>query len=190
MSKKNKKYIALSIMFLFLILVCVLVPGVVGRNALRKKKSDPILVNTKNRGIKISSELPVSDQFGKTISESAKSYVYYKFKVTNNSSLNRRYQVLIKKKDLDANEISGKYIKYYLTDASDDKPVSGFEDNLVPSYKKLNALKDSPAYKLLYSDKLGPYKTKEYILRVWVAEGYVNTESTDIFSFDIDARSF
>ena len=186
---KKKSYFNLNI-FLFTIIVvllCVLVYFIFSTSKNNIDEADVILY-ADLENVSIDNSLPVNDKFGKNISDNISGgYKKVDFEIVNVSSKSKTYQLYIKKNNLNTNEISNDFVKFYLTDDKNN-PIGIFDNNKVPSYRNLSYIKDKADSKVLYTDKIDKYQRKKFIIRVWVTDNYVSL-SDNYFSFDIGVRS-
>lgn len=183
----NKNFIFIGLgVFALIVFFSLTIYYQIRINSYNDNKKEMIMY-VNNETITVSSSLPMDDELAKTIVDNKQGYFkMVEFEVVNVTPSLGTYQIYIKKNNLGLNEINNHYVKFYLTD-SNDYPVGIYDANNVPTYNKLNIIKEKPDYKLLYSEKLDGYANKKFKLRVWVADNY-RSESEDFFSFDIGVR--
>ena len=136
--------------------------------------------------IKLSNKLPISDALGKQIEESDDKQSYVVFTIKNESDSSASYEVFLTKNESKL-PIKENYIKFYLTDENNE-PLKGFDTSLIPSYNDLTYLSNKPASKLLYKGVISGNSSSKLKLRVWVADTYALSDTTETVSFDIDVR--
>lgn len=185
--KKNSVNLNIFLFTVIAVLLCVLVYFIVFTNKNNIDEADVILY-ADLENVTIDNSLPVNDKFGKTISDNISGgYKKVDFEIINVSSRSKTFQLYIKKNNLNTNEINNDFVKLYLTDDKDN-PMGIFDNNKVPSYRKLSYIKDKADSKVLYTDKIDKYQRKKFTIRVWVTDNYVSL-SNNYFSFDIGVRS-
>lgn len=144
-----------------------------------------------NRNVYLENTLPVTDKIGKELDgvSSSKSIQGFKeFSIENNYDKKIDYQIYLKVKNSCENIIDEDFIKLYLTDNSNN-PLSGFENNKLPTYSSINSLNDKPDSKLLYTGSINKNSISKFRLRVWVSDLYSINRDKECFSFDIYVRS-
>lgn len=193
MKKENLRY-----MINLIIIIVVLFACCVGFALLLKNKAndgqDPVreidvtMVSEKNN-ITIKSILSVSNEFGKSITEENNgAFGYLTFDVVNNTDYDRGFEIYVTENTSSEKVINGSYIIYYLTDFT-DKPVTGFTENKLPSYRNLKVLSDKADSRLLYSSMIQAGGKKQFILRTWIDDLYVIQNDNEEFSFDVRVRA-
>ncbi len=144
-----------------------------------------------NRNVYLENTLPVTDKIGKELDgvSSSKSLQGFKeFSIENNYDKKIDYQIYLKVKNSCENMIDEEYIKLYLTDNSNN-PLSGFENNKLPTYSSISTLNDKPDSKLLYTGSINKNSISKFRLRVWVSDLYSINRDKECFSFDIYVKS-
>lgn len=144
-----------------------------------------------NRNVYLENTLPVTDKIGKELDgvSSSKSIQGFKeFSIENNYDKKIDYQIYLKVKNSCENMIDEEYIKLYLTDNSNN-PLSGFENNKLPTYSSISSLNDKPDSKLLYTGSINKNSISKFRLRVWVSDLYSINRDKECFSFDIYVKS-
>ncbi len=144
-----------------------------------------------NRNVYLENTLPVTDKIGKELDgvSSTKSIQGFKeFSIENNYDKKINYQIYLKVKNSCENMIDEDFIKLYLTDTSNN-PLSGFENNKLPTYSSISSLNDKPDSKLLYTGSINKNSISKFRLRVWVSDLYSVNRDKECFSFDIYVRS-
>lgn len=152
-----------------------------------KSVNNNLSINISSSEIMINNKLPISDVLGKNIKESDEKQVYITISIKNKDIDDTTYQIYLTRNYLDEPQLKEKYVKLYLTD-SKDKPLSGFEKNLIPTYKTLKSLNDKPSSKLLYEGNISGKETQKLRLRVWIDDSYALSDITESFDFDVDVR--
>ncbi len=189
MTKRNLKYIVFLVVVILLLFVCSM--GIVlllKKDAPKVNEKDVSYVADSNTII-IKSIISVSEEFGKKIDEeNGGAFGYLHFDVVNNSDQERTYQIYVTKLNTNPKEINSNYVTMYLTDKN-NKALSGFTGNQLPSFNNLAYIDNKPDSKELYTDTIKANGKKSFILRVWLAENYVVSDEDDSFSFEINARA-
>lgn len=193
MVKKDVKQLTLAI----IVIVCLFVVFM-GFGFLfdKYKSSDDKTYNlgvkfSDNRNVYLENTLPVTDKIGKELDgvSSSKSLQGFKeFSIENNYDKKIDYQIYLKVKNSCENMIDEEYIKLYLTDTSNN-PLSGFENNKLPTYSSISSLNDKPDSKLLYTGSINKNSISKFRLRVWVSDLYSINRDKECFSFDIYVKS-
>lgn len=143
-----------------------------------------------NNNIKLKNILAITDTFGKKLTgkgtrEGIQGYL--EFTIKEASSNNLKYEIYVIK-NKSKNEINDNYIKFYLTD-EDDKPVKGFEKNVIPNYNSLRVAVDNPGNKILYRGKIDKNEEKNFKLRVWMSDSSPIDRDEKDYSIDIKVRT-
>lgn len=144
-----------------------------------------------NRNVYLENTLPITDKIGKELDgvSSTKSIQGFKeFSIENNYDKKINYQIYLKVKNSCENMIDEDFIKLYLTDTGNN-PLSGFENNKLPTYSSISSLNDKPDSKLLYTGSINKNSISKFRLRVWVSDLYSVNRDKECFSFDIYVRS-
>lgn len=185
--KKSSFNLNIFLFTIIAVLLCVLVYFIFSTSKNNIDEAD-VMLYADLENVSIDNSLPVNDKFGKNISDNISGgYKKVDFEIVNVSSKSKTYQLYIKKNNLNTNEISNDFVKFYLTDDKNN-PIGIFDNNKVPSYRNLSYIKDKADSKVLYTDKIDKYQRKKFIIRVWVTDNYVSL-SDNYFSFDIGVRS-
>ncbi len=124
--------------------------------------------------INIINATPISDDIGMLINDKDK---IYEFSVSNDFDKNINYEILLEPV---VNDISGQYIKFYLTD-QDNKAISSVCNLMELSDSKLDG------NKILYKDVLKAKESKSFILRVWISDEYSSLDDLTL-SFKVDVK--
>lgn len=194
MKKKNKSilFISLSMVMLFFILSGFLVSLILKseeKNMSNKDGLEVIYNSSQNIGLK--NILPMSDDLGKKLNDQSVEkggYGYLSFTVKNRSDKRLDYNIYIIKNDDNENKINDKFIKFYLTDKSNN-PMEGYNKNVVPTYLDLVSMSSLPAGRIIYSDSLEGNQEKSFILRSWISDFYNMVEEEELFDFDVFVKS-
>ena len=140
--------------------------------------------------IEVTNRLPITDTLGKDIKNSVSNeniHGYVDFFITNKTNKNVSYEIFLTKQSVDGKEISGNYVKFYLTNG-DNQPFSEFAKNIIPTYSDLENLKDRPSSKLLYTGIINGHDTQNLKLRIWVSDSYAISTILESFRIDVDVR--
>ena len=138
----------------------------------------------------LSNVLPLSDQLGKNIEDKEVLegiQEYLKFNIENTSNKEMFYEIFLTKQNISNSEISGNFVKLYLTDDS-DVPFKDFSYNLIPSFDSLKSINDMPDARLLYSGSIYGKSSQNFILRMWISDSYGNLNSKEDFKVNIGIR--
>lgn len=153
-------------------------------NASDNKNATLIFSYSENAGeLVVDNSMPITDTVGKQLDFSLNQtkYGYSEFSISANMEGLKSidYEIYAIPVGV-ALELPTSYVKVYLTDGENDLPVDGYRD-LVPTYRDLKISQSDPAGKKIYSGTLEKDETKEFRLRMWLADTYPITT---------DARSF
>ncbi|MBR6136706.1 MAG: hypothetical protein IKQ06_00965 [Bacilli bacterium] len=192
--KKNYRYAIFLLVIIVVLFFCSI--GIITLFQDKKieiekvNETDVAFVSDAN-SIVINNIISVSDQFGKSITESNNGdFGYLEFEVVNNTNEIRNYQIFITRLFSDYKEINPSYVSFYLTD-DNNKVMKGFDTNKCPSYEDFNFIDNKADSKLIYKDSLKGNERKKYKLRVWLTENYVVDHSIEEqFAFNIGARAY
>ena len=149
--------------------------------------SKAIEIDIKPKTIEIDNTLPISDVLGKSmiyskINKNIQGYI--SINVVNPNDRKVSFFIVLSKKELDNLEIKENYVKVYLTDQN-DKPIKGFEKNMVPSFADLKRYNNKSNDKILYKGVLDKKSELKFILRSWISDTYVISNNLEKFSYDI-----
>lgn len=193
MVKKDVKQLTLAI----IVIVCLFV-AFIGLGFLfnRYKSSENKVYNLgvkflDNRNVYLENTLPVTDKIGREldgVNSSTGIHGFKEFSIENNYDKKVDYQIYLKVKNSCESMIDEDFIKLYLTDTNNN-PLSGFENNKLPSYSSISSLNDKPGSKLLYTGSINKNSISKFRLRVWVSDLYSINRDKECFSFDIYVRS-
>ena len=193
MVKKDVKQLTLAI----IVIVCLFVVFIgLGFLFNRYKSSENKAYNlgvkfSDNRNVYLENTLPVTDKIGREldgVKSSTGIYGFKEFSIENNYDKKVDYQIYLRLKNSCENIIDEDFIKLYLTDTNNN-PLSGFENNKLPSYSSISSLNDNPDSKLLYTGSINKNSISKFRLRVWVSDLYSVNRDKECFSFDIYVRS-
>ncbi len=193
MVKKDVKQLTLAI----IVIVCLFVVFIgLGFLFNRYKSSENKAYNlgvkfSDNRNVYLENTLPVTDKIGREldgVNSSTGIYGFKEFSIENNYDKKVDYQIYLRVKNSCENIIDEDFIKLYLTDTNNN-PLSGFENNKLPSYSSISSLNDKPDGKLLYTGSINKNSISKFRLRVWVSDLYSINRDKECFSFDIYVRS-
>lgn len=193
MVKKDVKQLTLAI----IVIVCLFAVFIgLGFLFNRYKSSENKAYNlgvkfSDNRNVYLENTLPVTDKIGREldgVNSSTGIYGFKEFSIENNYDKKVDYQIYLRVKNSCENMIDEDFIKLYLTDTNNN-PLSGFENNKLPSYSSISSLNDKPDGKLLYTGSINKNSISKFRLRVWVSDLYSINRDKECFSFDIYVRS-
>lgn len=195
--KKNfhKQATILFIVMILLLLVFLAGVYILKNNILNSSQKeinnhDISLKFVEENAITIANMLPISDAVGKRIqSKGDKEGVqgYFDFIVQSQVSEKINYEIYLTRKSFDK-EIEPNYVKLYLTDAVDDKPVAGYDKNRVPTYSDLRVSTNNLNGRRLYFGSLSNKESKKFRLRMWLSDTYVLTAEEKKFAVKINVK--
>ncbi len=189
----QKEEIIRNLILLSLIILCIifLVIFLKYRNSNQLFKSDSgavELISSKGNAIEIVDNHPMSDEFGKKISDDTLSVQsYYAFEVKSISNVGTNFEVYVTDYDY-KNDIQTNFIKLYLTDENDE-PVNGYVNAYAPTYYNLRVSAFNPVGRRIYYGYIGPHESKKFILRVWVGDAYTIKVDSNKFGMKIYAEA-
>lgn len=140
-------------------------------------------------GIAITDAFPVSDEVGKRMKGNVNNNRYFDFSVSCKLSGTKsiQYEIYSIKENVD-NELDSKYVKIYLTDSTNEIPMSGYDD-VVPVYSELDDSKVSDQAKRLYAGKFNSSGTQSFRLRMWLSDSYQITSSSKSFKIKVNVSA-
>ena len=190
MSKTYKKQMIIFLICAFIVMVSVIVAGMFIFGDLFKKGDVTVQFEEYGNVVQIDNKLPIGDEIGKKLKYDAdqSSANYLEFSIKETKGYNTRFEVFVKKKEV-TSEINSNYVKLYLTDMN-EKAVSGFESNLIPSYKSLGVDSKSPAEKVLYRGEISALEEQKYKLRVWLSDSSSIESEKKIFQFEVGVKVY
>lgn len=193
MSKKNLKYVIFLVVVIVILFLCS-VGLVLFLKEIKESQKVPVdetdvsFVADSNTII-IKNIISVSEDFGKNIDEeNGGAFGYLEFEVLNHTDQNRNFQVFITKLTPTIKEINSSYVTFYLTNYS-NIPFDDYTGNKLPSYDDFHYIEDKADSKSIYKGSIGPNESQHFILRVWIADNFVVSNTEESFSFEIDARA-
>ena len=193
MKKKNKSilFISLTIIMFFFVISGLVVSLKLGEQDQSVNKDKLEVVFNSSQNVELKNILPMSDELGKKLNNQSvekSGYGYLNITVKNRSNKKLEYNIyIIKNADTDS-KINDKFIKFYLTDKSNN-PVGNYGKNVVPTYLDLLSMSSLPAGRIIYSDTLEENQEKSFILRSWVSDFYNMVEEEESFDFDVFVKS-
>ena len=190
--QENNKHLIKSVSIVLLSLaVFILIFAIIIKIQDYKKSSYKIDVKFETNDIvKLTNKLPMSDEIGKEYTGTGveKGIIEYKeFTVSNPNEGKVSYEIYLTRTENSIEDMKSGYIKLYLTDEK-NKPVEGFDTKKLPTFYDLPSLSDKLSSRLLYTGTLVSGSSKKYILRTWIADTYVLSDTVEDFGFDIDVR--
>ena len=192
MSKKNLKYI-LYLVFIIALLFCVSVLIVLlfkKNDTPQEVSEDDVVFVADSNTVIIKNIISVSEDFGKTIhEENGGAFGYLEFSLINKVNEEKNNQIYITKQTPTISEINSNYITFYLTD-SENNTFEPYTGNKLPSYDDFHYLEDKADSKSISTGTLKAGETKNFVLRVWIADNFVITSTEEMFSFEINARAY
>lgn len=140
--------------------------------------------------VELKNILPVSDAIGKEFTgEGTEKGIqgYLEFSIKSKVKDTVRYQIYLTKELVEGREISGNYIKFYLTNFN-NAAFEGFNLNKLPTFDELSVISDKPGSKLLYTGELDSLGEEKFILRSWISDSYALGQYDEFFNYTVDIR--
>ena len=181
-----KSLIIITILFVFFVLAAYVVKIIFNddvEKSLSIKSSDSLIINLVNN-------LPLSDSLvinNEKNSVSDDIFKNIKFDLINNDSKDLNYELYITKKELEDNEINGKYIKFYLTKQNGEE-LKGYNKNRVPLYDDLPVVDDLPGSRILYKGSIKGNSIEKFDFKTWISDNYSNNNQQEEFNYSIRVR--
>ena len=181
-----KSLIIITILFVFFVLVAYVVKTIFNddvEKSLSIKSSDSLIINLVNN-------LPLSDSLAINNEKNSVSddiFKNIKFDLINNDSKDLNYELYITKKELEDNEINGKYIKFYLTKQNGEE-LKGYNKNRVPLYDDLPVVDDLPGSRILYKGSIKGNSIEKFDFKTWISDNYSNNNQQEEFNYSIRVR--
>lgn len=161
------------------------------KSTFQLKKGDTLSIKSNDSlNIVLVNNLPLSDKLAISNDKSSVSdeiFSNIKFEIINKDSNEINYELYITKKDSDIDEISGNFIKIYLSKQNGEE-VKGFNKNRVPLYDDLLAISDMPGSRILYKGTLKGNASENFDLKAWISDNYSNNHEKEEFRFSIHVR--
>ena len=134
----------------------------------------------------VDSSMPVTDAVGRKLdfNSNQTKYGYSEFSLSANMEGidSVKYEIYAIPIGVAA-ELPSNYIKVYLTNLDNDKPLEGYDGKRVPAYQDLRVSTSNPAGKKVYSGILAKDEVKKFRLRMWLTDTYPIT--TEVRSFGV-----
>ena len=181
-----KSLIIITILFVFFVLAAYVVKIIFNddvEKSLSIKSSDSLIINLVNN-------LPLSDSLAINNEKNSVSddiFKNIKFDLINNDSKDLNYELYITKKELEDNEINGKYIKFYLTKQNGEE-LKGYNKNRVPLYDDLPVVDDLPGSRILYKGSIKGNSIEKFDFKTWISDNYSNNNQQEEFNYSIRVR--
>lgn len=181
-----KSLIIITILFVFFVLAAYVVKTIFNddvEKSLSIKSSDSLIINLVNN-------LPLSDSLAINNEKNSVSddiFKNIKFDLINNDSKDLNYELYITKKELEDNEINGKYIKFYLTKQNGEE-LKGYNKNRVPLYDDLPVVDDLPGSRILYKGSIKGNSIEKFDFKTWISDNYSNNNQQEEFNYSIRVR--
>ena len=178
--------IIITILFVFFVLAAYVVKIIFNddvEKSLSIKSSDSLIINLVNN-------LPLSDSLAINNEKNSVSddiFKNIKFDLINNDSKDLNYELYITKKELEDNEINGKYIKFYLTKQNGEE-LKGYNKNRVPLYDDLPVVDDLPGSRILYKGSIKGNSIEKFDFKTWISDNYSNNNQQEEFNYSIRVR--
>lgn len=181
----NKNYKKITIIVIVIVIFLSIVIGVL--KIFSNTSGDIKIKFDGSDKIKMVGRLPISDETGKTTNlASVDSNVLGHTKFTLSSNKTTKYEIYLVKENT-SNPLDSNYLKFYLTD-NYDKPLDGYDTNVIPSFNDLKVSVTLPENKILYSGTIKKGEMQYFNLRVWVSDSYIILREQQSFSFKIKVR--
>lgn len=157
-----------------------------GQDSATKNAAIIFSYSNQSSSLMVDSSMPITDAVGKKLdfNSNQTKYGYSEFSLSANmeGTNSVKYEIYAIPVGVAA-ELPSNYIKVYLTDLEDDKPLDGYDGNNVPTYHDLRVATSDPAGKKIYSGILNKDEVEDFRLRMWLMDTYPIT--TEIRSFGI-----
>lgn len=193
MEVASKMQKIITIVGISILVLVVIIMGIFIFNRDSKSKQGSINVDYGffDKLLYITNALPIGDEMGKSleakdIQENVEEYL--EFSLKEEKGKNAKFEIYLKKLDV-SKEIDSNYIKLYLTDMN-NKAVSGFESNIIPTFNSLNVSKESGTDKVLYQGKIKALEEQKYKLRVWLADASAIEKEKKEFKMELGVRVY
>ena len=181
-----KSLIIITVLFIVFVFGAYFIKSLIYSNlkeSLTLKSSDSLVLELNNN-------LPLSDKLAIENDKDSISGEVFKnieFDVVNNSSNSINYELYITKKELEDNEINGKYIKFYLTKQNGEE-LKGYNKNRVPLYDDLPVVDDLPGSRILYKGSIKGNSIEKFDFKTWISDNYSNNNQQEEFNYSIRVR--
>ncbi len=190
MFKRQSVYSFLIIVFIFLILFYFCFTFHDQIVSVFSKKQDDVLnvqfLQDKDY-LKIDNVVPIPDSVGKTISctlDEHSSVRCFDFTIESKVSRKVKYEIYLIKNSVSP-EIKDDYIKFYLTEGNDYRPLKKFDTNILPSYSSLRVSSKNPGAKVLFSGEIEGESKQIFQLRMFLADTYIMQKELQAFSVQV-----
>lgn len=146
----------------------------------------------KTNGISLVNAQPLADSVGKVLTESDPTngveQGYFDFTVasTVQGSTSINYEVYGVADE--SNTLDSQHVKVYLTDATTDTAVTGYTET-VPTYDSLANSTNATNGKVLYTGAFNGSDSKDFRLRIWVADTYTVTGTSTAFTMKVNVNA-
>lgn len=142
-----------------------------------------------SNGISLTDAIPVSDEVGKRMQGNDRENKYFDFSVSCKMSgtQNIQYEVYTTEVDV-AQKLDSQYVKIYLTDATSDKALEGYNQK-VPVYSELKDSSISSKGKRLYRGEFNSSGTQAFRLRMWLSDTYQISSSSKEFKIKVNVSA-
>lgn len=187
MLKNNKKEVFVTLLIILILSITSIICTYSISKSKSSSKANSSLKYDGAREISITNKLPLSDELGRSLTESDDMKSYIEFSIKNTSNEDIDYDIYLIKNKVNM-EVNTNYVKFYLTD-SNNNALEGFENNKLPNYDDLLSLNDIPAGKLLYSSTIKANKKEDYKLRVWLSDNYAISNEIENFKAKLSIRA-
>lgn len=187
--QKNVKF---SLIGIFLVIIFILFGYLffIQSKGYNRVNANIEVISEQENKISLVDKYPMSDSVGKKIvysKDNENVQGYYQFDVKNNSNFDTNFEIYISDAAYE-NNIHTNFIKVYLTD-SNNRPISGFEGQAVPTFYNLKVSSIKPIGRRVYYGYLKAKETQNFILRVWVGDAYKVDVDTKNFSLDVHVEA-
>lgn len=189
MNKKVIIYFSLFIALLFVFSISI----VVFFKSNGKKtiiKADDVYMEATTLDVEIKDTLSVSDEFGKTITNTnGGSFGYVDIEIINSIDEERNFELYVTDTNKTENSLIGPtFVKMYLTD-KDDNAIGEFDSSIIPSFADLGYIKTKASSKLLLKGSLEANEQYDLKLRTWISDTYSAGDGSKSFSYEIGIRA-
>lgn len=146
----------------------------------------------KTNGISLVNAQPLADSVGKVLTESDPTngveQGYFDFTVASTVQGSTAINYEIYGVAEATNTLDSQYVKVYLTDATTDTAVTGYTE-AVPTYNSLTDSTNAENGKVLYTGSFNGSDSKDFRLRIWVADAYNVTGTSTAFTMKVNVNA-
>lgn len=141
-------------------------------------------------GIYLSNAMPISDEVGKKMDSQGNNQNYFDFNISSTITKNAAiyYEVFATPIGVD-NPLDWEYVKIYLTDATNDNPILGYDKEIIPTFKELDESELDLNSKRLYYGVFKESGSKNFRLRLWLSNKYKVSADKKMFKLRVGVKA-